>query len=148
MSKKILIIILFVILIAAFGGPEYLFIKETKQFNMTAEAINASGPNTKIGFAAQTYELNFGRLPLGGRSTKFIDVSNTFKSPVKIKTIIEGNIKQFIDLSDDEILLEPEKNTQLKITFNSLETGNFSGNIKIVTYVPKYNMVNGLVEYR
>ncbi len=147
MSGKKFIVILTLVLVLALAAPEYLFTKNMTQFNMSAQVIKISGPDTKIGFAAQTDELNFGRVPLGGRSTKFIDVSNTFNSPVKLKAHLSGNITPLVDLSEQEVLLDPKETTQIRVTFNSNAIGNYSGNINIISHIPKYSLCNWLLEY-
>ena len=147
-GNKFIIILTFVLVLAlALVAPGYLFTKNTTQFNMSAQVIKISGPDTKIGFAAQTDELNFGRVPLGGRSTKFIDVSNTFDSPVKLKAHLSGNITPLIDLSEQEVLLGPKESTQMRVTFNSNAIGNYSGNINIISHIPKYSLCHWLLEY-
>lgn len=147
-GKKFIVILTFVlVLLLALAGPKYLFTKNITQFNMSAQVIKISGPDTKIGFAAQTDELNFGRVPLGGRSTKFIDVSNTFNSPVKLKAHLSGNITPLVDLSEQEVLLDPKETTQIRVTFNSNVIGNYSGNINIISHIPKYSLCNWLLEY-
>ncbi len=146
-EMKYILALVLLIIVAAIAIPQYMFAKNVKQFNMTAEVMNISGKDTKIGFAAQTYELNFGRLPAAGRSTKFIDISNTYTSPAKLKTELSGNITPFIDVDNEEILLEPQEDAQIRITFNSREIGNYSGNLMITSYMPKYRVCSRLLKY-
>ncbi len=132
MSRKILVILLVAIAVLTWGALEYLFIEDTTHFDMSAQVIKITGPETKIGFAAQISELNFGRLPLGGRSTKFIDVSNQFNSPAKLRLVMSGNITPFLDLSSEEMILGPLESGQISVCFNSREMGNYSGDINII----------------
>ncbi len=148
MSRIVLAIFLIVIAVLTLGASEYLFIKDTNHFDMSAQVIKITGPETKIGFAAQTNELNFGRLPLGGRSTKFIDVSNQFNSPAKVRLVMSGNITSFVDLSNEEMILGPLESGQISVCFNSREMGNYSGDINIISYLPKYDVGNWLLKYR
>ncbi len=148
MSRKILVVLLAAIAVLMLGASDYLFIEDSNHFDMSAQTIKITGPETKIGFAAQTSELNFGRLPLGGRSTKFIDVSNQFNSPAKVKLEMRGNITSFVDLSNEEMILGPFESGQISICFNSREFGNYSGDINIISYLPKYNIGNWLLKYR
>jgi len=148
MSRKILVILLIGIGVLILGAPEYLFIKDTTHFSMSAQVIKITGPETKIGFAAQTDELNFGKIPLGGRSTKFIDVSNQFNYPAKIRLVMSGNITPFVDLSNEEMILGPLETGQISVCFNSREMGNYSGHINIISYLPKYDIGNWVLKYR
>lgn len=129
-------ILLIAIIIASYLSSQSSFREEKTQFNMSAQVINVTGPNTKIGFATQTYEMNFGRIPIGGKSTKFIDVSNPTNKDAKIKISFDGNITPYIHYSHEELMIDPKDSMQIKITFIAEEMGNYTGQANIITYTP------------
>lgn len=124
-----------------------LFETNSKQFNMSAQAILVTSADTKIGVAAQTDELNFGRIPLGGKSTKLIDISNGFKSNAKVKTKMSGEISKYVEIRENETLLGPEEAKQIRITFNSKDAGNYTGNLEITTHLSKSVFGDLLLKY-
>lgn len=146
LRRKILVLILLIAAIFLIANVQ-LFETNAKQFNMSAQAILVTSADTKIGVAAQTDELNFGRIPLGGKSTKLIDISNGFKSRAKIKMKMSGNISEYIELSENETLLGPEEIKQIRIMFNSKDAGNYTGKLEITTYLSKSGFSDPLLKY-
>lgn len=85
-----------------------------------------------IGLAVDKDRLHFGAVPKGGRSRRMLFLYNddVYDKYVTIKP--EGNIKQFLKLSDDSFKLASYENKTLNITIaipKDAEYGNYSGNL-------------------
>jgi len=139
------LIILLLVLIG-FMIPQVSFSKIESEFTMSAQSINASEFNGKIGVATQTDELNFGRLPIGSKSTKFIDISNSFSRDSKTELFVEGNISEFVSFPN-EIILAPSESEEITILFNSTQIGNYTGNFTSISYVAKNSFAEKILNY-
>ena len=84
-----------------------------------------------IGLVVDTDELDFGRVILDSSSVKKINLTNSYKFPVRVKIFISKSLQKFI-FSEDEFILEPNEN--IEVPFNLVissdeDLGDYSGKI-------------------
>ncbi|MFB6075518.1 MAG: hypothetical protein ABEK17_00070 [Candidatus Aenigmatarchaeota archaeon] len=111
---------------------DYLFYRtELVKYPMSGQSVRVNNSNFTLGFAGQTYELHFGKIPLNSSTTKILNMSS--KKDVKIKTYKFGNISNSI-IVDKEFWLSGEK--ELKVKFEPEYSGNFTGVLMIRSIIP------------
>lgn len=118
-----LVIVIFLVVSSAYikySGP-----LQTKIINVKFSI------DKNLGIIVDTNELNFGRVILDSSSVKKINLTNSYKFPVKVNILISENLKSFI-FSDYEFVLEPSE--IIEIPFNLIissdeDFGNYSGDI-------------------
>jgi len=123
---------------------------ETILFRYPAEVLVIKQKNlTKlnIGVSSDTDRFNFGRIILNVTPvvTKFLSVPNNGKRPVKVKIASYGNISRFIKLSENDMIVKPGENPEIRvvlnITGNKTSTGYYTGEVDINIKVPKYDFL-------
>jgi len=81
-----------------------------------------------VGFNVNTSALNFGRVPAGGYAKKWIVVRNDYSYPVKIVTMISGNITPFISSSNYTFYLGPGQYENVSVSCSpNLLAGYYEG---------------------
>ncbi|MCD6367655.1 MAG: hypothetical protein J7L45_01060 [Candidatus Aenigmarchaeota archaeon] len=117
----------------------FLFKIETWTYPMKGWVTTLENNNTTIplGFAGQTYELNFGKIPIKSNSTKFINF-NTM-DVAKVEFYKYGNISPYVIIPKNFELKNQSK--EVKIIFTGTEPGNYTGFLVIRTIVPKNRII-------
>lgn len=93
---------------------------------------------TKIGVSTDIDKIDFGRIAMGMKVRKVINVYN--KNPFKVKVHIKpyGNISHVINTTNSFILNSFEgKNVSIEAT--GKEVGSFSGEISVIVRKPKFD---------
>jgi hypothetical protein len=105
--------------------------------NVTDLRVNNS--KILIGISGDPYEMNFGTLPENLSVKKFLDLKNNEKIEALIKLSIDGNISDFIEISDTNFILKNGEEKQVEIFFNgTARKGFYEGNLSIEILTPKY----------
>ncbi|NOR84706.1 hypothetical protein GQ473_01170, partial [archaeon] len=97
--------------------------------------------NAPIGVSGDSDILNFGRLSTTSNSTKFLEFKNSNDVAIKTVFFITGDIVPRITVPDF-IILESGAEAKINVKFAPIEAGNFTGNIKMTSYIPKYFVSN------
>jgi len=101
----------------------------------------------KIGIASQTYELNFGEIPIEVVVRKTILLKNNEMRPVKVKFAIFGNITPYIELDENYIILEPLESREIEVKLNATTIGEFNGELDVIVKSPKYDFLVPFIEW-
>jgi hypothetical protein len=110
-----------------------LFVSErVTGYDMKAEVT--SPDNSTLGMAAEEH-LNFGRIPSGSKVRKTIFLVNDEQTLVKIRIMSEGDISPHISVSKNNFLLS--NTSEITVTFDSENTGNFTGTLNVLAIKPK-----------
>ncbi len=128
---KISLILILLAVIIVSGYFSTMTEEENIEYEMKLEVANV----TRVGISNDDFELNFGRVPLGGYVTKSVSIDNRGSLPSKISIEITGSISSFISLEKNNFFLD--KSSELKIYANATEYGNFTGKMSIKIIKPK-----------
>lgn len=141
MNKTTLIAASIVILSGLIGATP-LIINETsidlyeKSYESNISVLPDSGNNTSIGINSDQ-DLDFGYMPEGSNSTKFLNISTQKKSILDISS--EGNISEFL-VYEDRMYFQGFK--KISVEAQGREPGNYTGNITLNFQIPE-NQVGG-----
>jgi len=143
MDKKILIIAILIIIIFALSIYlysnliDYLSIIEKKQ--IYAKVI--IGEN--YGFDINGSALTFGMItPEGDTASREIILENIYGRNVRIEFYVEGNIKKFMSISENELILRKDEKRKISFIVSAPENtpyGTYDGNVKILIRNPIVN---------
>ncbi len=115
------------------NSSDIFMLKEEKYYYpMKGMVVEVTNDTIPIGIAAQTYELNFGRIPLNSTSRKILKFNSTV--PTKVEFYLSGNITPYIVIPK-KLYVEGEE--KLEITFNGTKVGNFTGTLLVRNIIPK-----------
>ncbi|MBI4895558.1 MAG: hypothetical protein HY831_03630 [Candidatus Aenigmarchaeota archaeon] len=137
-QKNLLIIGAVVVLIAFIVFFSTSFEEETVKYDMKLSVME----NVTLGISNDNFELNFGRIPLNGKSTKFVSISYNSTTPSKIHLETTGNISKFIILEKNDFIIE--KSDKFGIIANGTEYGNYTGTLIINIKKPR-NQLSRLI---
>lgn len=109
---------------------DYISVIETKSMYAKVSV------GDKYGFDVNSSALMFGRItPGGGTSTRIVTVKNYYDVPVKVEVFAEGNIKEFMIVSDNNFRLPvgTEKNMSFYVSVpENTPYGDYEGEVKII----------------
>ncbi|MEM0465409.1 MAG: hypothetical protein QXW97_01760 [Candidatus Pacearchaeota archaeon] len=88
--------------------------------------------DNQIGVAVNGTALVFGVIPPGSYSTKTLHITNVHNGIAKVKIYAKGNIKNFLNVSDNNFILYPNESKELifraKIPLGT-KYGDYSGKV-------------------
>jgi len=89
----------------------------------------------KVGFDLNKNELTFGSIQPGGTSSRALTIQNNFNRDIIVTLNSEGNIKDYLTVSENDFVLRP--NEQKNVTFTAFSYknqsyGNYTGKINII----------------
>lgn len=76
------------------------------------------------GFDANKTALTFGAITPGGNSFRSLSIRNEYNFPIKVKILVSEEIKPFLKISREEILL-PGENRSIGVTVYAPENAEF-----------------------
>jgi hypothetical protein len=124
---------------------------EINRYPSAAEIVELNQEKTIIGFDVDPTKLNFGMIPINGSySRKTVNLTNMVDRGAKIYLDAYGNIRPYVSFGESRITLRKGESREIEIIFNSktenltAPLGNYTGEIDIVTQVPKYNFIYAL----
>jgi hypothetical protein len=97
--------------------------------NMYFETADIMGVNT------DSEALYFGKNYPGGTSLRQINITNDYNYPVVVSIKVEGEIAQFITVSDNDFYLEPKERKTIRYyleTRDDTPYQNFTGITRVV----------------
>ncbi len=83
----------------------------SKDFKIIVKIPNESNLG---GFALDPY-FHFGKVSPGLYNERELNLGNTYEFPVKVEITTKGNASQFIQLEDNDFILEPKESRSLKV---------------------------------
>ncbi len=91
----------------------------------------------KLGIAINDSCLIFGSvIPGGTSSTKKIILKNNYLENIKVKIISNGEINDFLKVSENNFILKPNENKTLEFVIRmplNISKGNYNGSVFILT---------------
>ena len=134
MEKKNLFILLLIITLISITATilfySFYIIADAREFNMTLIV------GYHAGFDVNTERLAFGMVSPGGNScTRFIDLSNKKDYPLKIYINFEGDLADWISVSDNYFIINPGEEKKLSFSASAPKGsayGNYSGTARFV----------------
>ena len=163
----ILIILFFVLflLLSTFSGPKNkinfvenetvektedpFFIYETIMYPTNVSIIKLENKtNITLGITGDPWNLNFGVVPIGVDSRRFINLANYKEENYKVEILVYGNISPMVSFDKNNIILH--KGDELKVTalLNSTiatKKGSFTGEIDVISKGARYSFLEGLL---
>ena len=135
-------VFLIVCLIVSILNPSMYFKQEIIEYPIKAEVINVTNSTTApIGVSGDSDILNFGRLSTSSNSTKFLEFKNGNNVVTKTRFYVSGDIAPQI-IVPDNVVLKSGAEAKINVKFAPIKAGNFTGNIKMTSYIPKYSISN------
>lgn len=136
MNKTTLAAILIVGLSGLIGATPFILDNQTisfyaEEFNSSVTVINDTGNDTGLGINSDP-TLDFGDIPQGSNSTKFINTSMDKKSVLSIKA--DGNISEFLEYEEHMYFQGSKK---IPLEFKAREPGNYTGNVSLRFEIPE-----------
>ncbi len=129
LSKRAYILLGLLFLIVAFTVSFDLSVaRSTSSLDMKV-VVNRTDYN--YGVSITSNELDFGEMPLGGVSRKFLSISNNGRYLALVNFRTEGNISDFIELDMNDILLSPSSGAEVTVKLNATNRGVYSGKLVI-----------------
>jgi len=120
-----------------------LFSTEVIRYPANATIINTT--EIIIGFVADPWNLNFGAMPVGGSSKRFMILNNERGEEAKIRLVAKGDIEPYINFSKNGFIIGRKENTTVDIEFHGDKEGKYRGEIDIYIIRPKSILGNLLM---
>jgi hypothetical protein len=121
-----------------------LFDKELTVYPASVEVLD---PNSQeVGISGGTQVLNFGSVPKGGASEKFISINNTRETKIQAMIIVSG--LPMVKALESKVSLSPGQNMTIGIVANATDdigVGNYTGALGVFVLIPKNAFVSGLL---
>ena len=109
-----------------------IVLKQVWNYYMQAEVI--SQPK-HMAFKTDADALWFGKANPGVQATRKVDMVNNFDVPLSVSISIKGDIAEYISVSDNHFVLQPNETKVLTYYFTSRSNtpyGNYSGTTRVV----------------
>jgi len=103
----------------------------TSTFNANATATGEGNSTERLGVVTGS-KLQFGKIPVGSASTKFVVVNASQETDVSISS--DGNISDSLEFKKS---LKVQGSEEIPVTFNATESGFYTGSISLKTTRPK-----------
>ncbi len=103
--------------------------------------VNRTGYD--YGIAISSTELNFGEMPIGGVSRKFIIIRNSGDHLAFVRFEISGNISDMVRVNRNNLLLSPDQKTEIDVLLNATRFGSYSGML-VITKLQAKNMLGDI----
>ncbi|MDY6774139.1 MAG: hypothetical protein SVS85_02965 [Candidatus Nanohaloarchaea archaeon] len=117
-----------------------LFRMETALYPVEGEAVE-SGKNISVGFATETYELDFGRIPANGSATKLIKLKSP--TPAWVTFIPSGRVKDELRTPGSFIL---DGTRTVRIEYIPSGPGNVTGTLMVRSVVGRNPVGTALIQ--
>lgn len=89
----------------------------------------------KVGFDLNKNELTFGSIQPGGTASRALTIQNNFNRDIMITLNSEGNIKDYLTVSENDFVLRPSEQKNVTFTafsYKNQSYGNYTGKINII----------------
>jgi hypothetical protein len=98
-----------------------------------------------VGVVVDSWNLKFGSIPVGGSSTRFMELANLGQEDAKVILRAYGNVSRYVGFSRNNFILYPKDNVTIRIIFHpdpdADTTGNYTGEIDRIIKIPKYGFL-------
>ena len=101
-----------------------------------------------IGVTVDTWNLNFGTIQAGNSARRYIELTNSKDESVKINFNVYGNITPLITFNKNNFVINENETSKITVSLTTANTtfpGNYSGEIDVVTKIPKYNFAQSIL---
>ena len=123
----VIAVIIFILCILLYSNLiDFISTYETRE--IYAQVVISNG----FGVAINGTSLIFGMIPQGGTSRKEIMLENNYKEDARFKIYIEGNISDFLIVSENNFILKPNETKTLTFTThppNNAGLGTYDGKV-------------------
>jgi len=109
----------------SFLAYEFYSVIEVRTLNISLDIVGGA----VIGMSGDTDKLDFGAISNGNTVEKGALVENYRKEPVRIVVVVSGNVSPFIEVSENNFMLEGNGSRRLKLIARPVdaELGHYSG---------------------
>jgi len=126
----------------------FFFVYETVKYPSNVEIIKLEKKsNITLGMTTDPWNLNFGVIPIGIESRRFINLANRKEEIYKVEIQIYGNISPMVDFDKNNFILRKDDEVKVTALLNSTlskGTGKFMGEIDILSKrarMPFFNVI-------
>jgi len=116
----------------------YVFKLENKYETKVTVLEKQNTSNIFLGITGDNLE--FGVIPLGSISKRFIDLANDDEMDYKILFIITGNISPMVKFDKNNFILHEGENTRIIVSLDSSfaqNPGNYTGEVTVISKKPR-----------
>jgi hypothetical protein len=124
------------------------FVYETVKYSSNVEIIKVENKsNITVGITNNPWDLNFGVIPIGILSKRFINLANGKEEIYKVEIHVYGNISPMISFDKNNFILRKDDEVKVTALLNSTlskETGKYTGEINIISKrskIPFFNVI-------
>lgn len=121
---------------------------ETVKYPSNVEIIKLENKsNITLGMTNDPWNLNFGVIPVGIESQRFVNIANKNEEIYKVEIHVYGNISPMVSFDKNNFILRKGDEVKVTVLLNSTlskETGKFMGEIDIVSIrvrIPFFNVI-------
>lgn len=108
--------------------------------NVTDIRINDS--KMLLGVSNDVTEFNFGVIPVNVSTQKFLDLKNNELIVSLINIHVNGTISEYIELTEDNFILESGDTKQVGLAFHAKKKGVYEGKVYIHAVTPTYKILS------
>ncbi len=97
--------------------------------------------NITVGLVGDIWNLNFGHVPIGVESRRFINLANNKEENFRVTIKVYGNISPMINFDKNDFILHKGEEVKITVLLNSTLSpgaGNFTGEIDIISKKAKF----------
>jgi len=122
------------------------FVYETINYPTNVRIIKLENKsNITVGIVGDPWNLNFGFVPIGIESRRFINLANYKEQNYRVEIKAYGNISPMISFDKSNIILHKGDELKVTVLLNSTlspKIGNFTGEIDIVSKGAKFSFLD------
>ncbi len=127
------------------GTEKLFYIFELERDYGTKVSIIESQNTSDIFLGMTADNLEFGIVPTGSISKRFINVANDDEIDYKILLIVTGNISPMVKFDKNDFVLQKGENAKVTISLDSSlasEYGNYTGKVSVISKIPRFSFLN------
>lgn len=124
------------------------FVYETVKYPSNVEIIKLENKsNISIGMTGDSWNLNFGVIPVGIENRRFINLANKNEGIYRVEIHVYGNISPMVSFDKNNIVLRKGDEVKITALLNSTlseRTGKFVGEIDVISKrsrIPLFNVI-------
>jgi len=154
----VLILLVFALIELTFGAclftnflverAEKLFYVFEVENNYETKVNVIEQQNTSELFIGVTADnLEFGLIPLGAVSKRFLNLANDDEINYKILLIVSGNISPMVEFNENDFVLQKGENATITVFLDSslaLNPGNYTGEVSLLSKRPRLLFLNSM----
>ena len=125
----------------------YVFELENKYETKVSIIEQQNTSELHLGITADNLE--FGVMPPGSVSKRFLNLANDDEIDYKILLIVKGNISSMVKFDKNDFILHKGEYAKVTVSLDSsiaLTTGNYTGEVSVVSKRPRLLFLSNLME--